>query len=155
MGGAERTSRGNAQRRHRRRRQHEPSAALTHLHEELPLLHQGLASLAALLDHPAARHTRKNTKQRKTHDRHKCRLGLVLLLLLLQLRKKKKKTCVFSKDELNVAQRRLPDVFRRLLHVLESVSHLPAALRPTENGSLKAAIKLAGWKLVGWFHTFG
>lgn len=37
------------------------SAALTHLHEELPLLHQGLASLAALLDHPAA-----NTKQRDT-----------------------------------------------------------------------------------------
>ena len=30
------------------------SAPLTHLHEELSLLHHGLASFAALLDHPEA-----------------------------------------------------------------------------------------------------
>lgn len=62
----------STKRHHRRRRQLQRKArvrrtlALTHLHEELPLLHQGLASLAALLDHPAARQTRKH----KSRERH-------------------------------------------------------------------------------------
>lgn len=36
-------------------------AALTHLHEELPLLHRGFASFAAFLDHPATHQTAEHT----------------------------------------------------------------------------------------------
>lgn len=71
----------STKRHHRRRRQLQRKArvrrtlALTHLHEELPLLHQGLASLAALLDHPAARQTRKHKAERDTRHHHQRRLG--------------------------------------------------------------------------------
>lgn len=94
------------------------SAALTHLHEELPLLHQGLASLAALLDHPAARHTCKHKAERRK---------TVTSAVSGCCCNHRKKPCVLSEDELNIAH------LLHLLHVKESVSHRPAALCPTEN----------------------
>lgn len=108
--------------------------ALTHLHEELPLLHQGLASLAALLDHPAAR----QTQSRETHDHHKCCLGLSVLQL----------------HESHVCFRSTSSFI--FLHVQESVSHPPAALCTTENGSFKPAIKLPEWEpTAGFTHLAG
>lgn len=107
------------------------SAALTHLHEELPLLHQGLASLAALLDHPAARHTCKHKAERRK---------TVTSAVSGCCCNRRKKPCVLSEDELNIAH------LLHLLHVQGSVSHLPAALCPTENrGSFEPQPKCQDW----------
>lgn len=84
------------------------------------------------------------TQSRETHNYQKCHLGL-----LLQLQ------TVLSGQAKRCPQR-LPDVFLYLILVQESVSHPPAALGPTENGSFKAAIKLPEWKpSAGFTHLAG